>query len=351
MTDGYDQSDSDPNGDDPEDSTNSTEFAPPPHPPRKTPLQNEIDLKVLDLMHKVTAADRDMVAQMADPNYGSQRIMLTPVLSALIVSEYNNHNRNLQYAKVRHQSEAMKRGEWRWNHQGIAFYQDGSLADGQHRCYACALSGIPIPVQVTSSLDRKDIDTVDNQSVRNAGDACQLLGIKDPKLKARVMEAVAEYEQDFQNKRASGTRLTVVQIERLVVENDEGLDDAIVLAREIREKIATPVMAEAEIAMCALAMLRGGYPKSKIAQFTLAVNMGIGDYDNCPTTELAKLYERANTGDHRKWRLSRRQKMALFFKGAALFVEKKRIVRMKWDPKEELPSPRMPDFADDMAAE
>lgn len=323
-----------------------------PAPPRKTPLQHEIDLKLQNANSRVTASDRALVASMADPSYGSHRVMLTPVQAALIITEYNMHNRDLQIGKVRHLADAMVRNEWKWNHQGIAFYSNGMLGDGQHRCYACVLANVTIPLQVTSDLSKDAIDTVDNQSVRNAGDACQLLGIKDPKLKARVMESVAEYEEDFENNRVSGSRLTVVQIEKLVVANDEGLDDAISLSREIREKIATPVQAEAEIAMCALAMLRGGYPRSKIAQFTLAVNMGIGDYDNCPTTEIAKLYERANAGESRKWRLSRRQRMALFFMGAALFVQQKRIVRMKWEPASgKLPSPRFPEYAADLAAE
>ena len=313
-------------------------------PPRKTPLQHEIDLKISNANNKVTEADRDLVAAMADPSYGSHRVMLTPPQAALIILEYNRHNRDLQLGKVRFLADAMGRGEWKWNHQGIAFYSDGMLGDGQHRCYACVLSGQTIPLQVTSDLSKDAIDTVDNQSVRNAGDACKLLGIKDPKIKARIMAAQAEYEDDFSHDRTSGARFTVVQIEKLVIANDEVLDDAIALARDIIEKVATPVQTEMEIATCALGMLRGGYPKSKIAQYTLAVNMGIGDYDDCPTTKIAKLFLMARSGENRKWRLSGRQKLALFYRGASLFVERKSVARMKWDAgKEKLPSFRVPD--------
>lgn len=320
-----------------------------PPPPRKTPLQNEIDLKVLTLMNKVTDGDRAMVAEMADPNYGSHRITLTPVLAALIVSEYNNHNRDLLLAKVKRQSDAMKRGEWRWNHQGIAFYTDGPLADGQHRCYACVLSGVSIPIQVTSDMRREDIGTVDNQSVRNAGDACQLLGIVEPKLKARVMEDVAEYENEL--KGITG-RLTVAQVEKLVSDYDEQLDQAIALGREIFQKVATPVQREGELITCALAMLRGGYLPTQITTFALNTNMGIGDYPECPTTELARVLERANAAERKTHRLTKRQRLALFFKGAALFVQKKSVSKLKWEPgsKEPLPSPRNPELAD-LAAE
>jgi hypothetical protein len=121
---------------------------------------------------------------------------------------------------------------------------------------------------------------------------------------------------------------------------------AIALARDIITKLATPHQTEMEVSSCALGLLRGGYPPSRIAQYTLAVNMGVGDYSDCPTIDLAKQLERAKNGENRKWRLSGRQKMALFYRGAALFVERKSIARLKWDSaKEKLPSPMYPDGA------
>jgi hypothetical protein len=349
MTDSYDGPEHIDFGINPEPDASSSGTSPPPAipvPTRKTPLQNEIDLKVQDANNKVTAADRALVAQMSDPTYGSHRHDLTPPQAALIVTEYNRHNRDLQIGKVRFLGSAMGRGEWKWNHQGIAFYDDGMLGDGQHRCYACVLANVTIPIQITSNLSKNAIDTVDNQSIRNAGDACQLLGIKDPKLKARVMATVAEYEEDLANERTSGARLTVVQVEKLVVAYDEQLDAAIALARDIISKLATPHQSEWEVASCSLGLLRGGYPPSRIAQYTLAVNMGMGDYADCPTVDLAKQLERAKNGESRKWRLSGRQKMALFYRGAALFVERKSIAKLKWDStKEKLPSPMYPEGA------
>lgn len=314
--------------------------APPSQPPRKSPAQNEFEARMMEALARVTEDDRTQVAKMADPDYGSERVLLIPEQAAVIISEYNSHNRDISYYKVRLLADAMKRNEWKWNHQGIAFYESRELADGQHRCMACIVSGKTIPIQITSNLPKDAIDTVDNQTSRSAGDACKLLGITDPKVKARVMERVQEYENELQNMRG---RLTVQQVEKLVVQNDEQLDRALMLARQIKAKVATPVQTETEIAICGLAMMRGGYPPTKIAAFCLNVNMGIGDYPECPTTELARIYERANQAEKRKDRLSMRQRMALFFKGANLFTLGKSVSRLKWDgTREPLPSPSAP---------
>jgi hypothetical protein len=354
MTESYDRPDFVDNNDEPETSSPPDQASPATTPlPRKTPLQNEIELKVAQAGNKITAADREMVAQMADPNYGSRRVMMTPPIASLILSEYNRHNRDVQYAKIRFLSNAMARGEWKWNHQGIAFYDDGMLGDGQHRCYACVLSGVTIPLQVTSALSKDAIDTVDNQSVRNAGDACQLLGIKDPKIKARVMESVALYEEDLAKNQVSGAKMTVIQVEKLVVQFDGQLDAAIAIARKIIETIATPHQTLPELAACALALLRGGYPSKDIARIALNVNMGIGDSNGSPTVELARMYEKANNRDNRKYYLSGRARLALFFKGAALEVQGKSVAKLKWEPGkgEKLPPTQFPIAAEDIAAE
>lgn len=48
----------------------------------------------------------------------------------------NNHNRHLRKAVVDKYATEMEKGRWFLTHQGIGIYEDGTLADGQHRLAA-----------------------------------------------------------------------------------------------------------------------------------------------------------------------------------------------------------------------
>jgi hypothetical protein len=47
---------------------------------------------------------------------------------------------------VRDFAEAMRRGDWRLTHQGIAFDASGALVDGQHRLAAIVEADVPVEI-------------------------------------------------------------------------------------------------------------------------------------------------------------------------------------------------------------
>src|SRR5947199_10315040 len=68
----------------------------------------------------------------------------------------NTANRPLSNRTVREFAAAMRRGEWRVTHQGIAFDTTGALVDGQHRLAAIVEADLPVDVTVFTDVPEGD---------------------------------------------------------------------------------------------------------------------------------------------------------------------------------------------------
>jgi hypothetical protein len=69
----------------------------------------------------------------------------------------------------------MLAGEWYETHQGIAFYEDGTLADGQHRLRAIVQSGVSLWMRVTWGMTRRQGLGVDETFTRTARQQLEIL--------------------------------------------------------------------------------------------------------------------------------------------------------------------------------
>jgi hypothetical protein len=83
---------------------------------------------------------------------------VTPAMAFEMLSKQLG-NRKINRRQVDMLVCAIKNGEWRLTHQGIAFYEDGTLADGQHRLTAISESGESVSLMVVTGVKR-DLDTV-----------------------------------------------------------------------------------------------------------------------------------------------------------------------------------------------
>lgn len=83
---------------------------------------------------------------------------ITPSMAFEMLSTQSG-NRKINRRQVEMLKTAIENNEWRLTHQGIAFYDDLTLADGQHRLAAISESGKSIKMMVTTGVP-KDIDTV-----------------------------------------------------------------------------------------------------------------------------------------------------------------------------------------------
>lgn len=78
----------------------------------------------------------------------SRREVITPEIAKEYL-EHNVLNRKVRPDVVKRYASDMRRGNWQLTPQGISFYENGSLADGQHRLLAVIESGCTAEIWVT----------------------------------------------------------------------------------------------------------------------------------------------------------------------------------------------------------
>lgn len=94
--------------------------------------------------------------------------LITPSIATHYLAE-NIDNRTLSNHLVNLYVEEMLNNNWTLNHQGIAFYEDGRLADGQHRLKAIIKSNQTVEMMVSRGLTYgKDIDRHKKRTVSDA---------------------------------------------------------------------------------------------------------------------------------------------------------------------------------------
>ncbi|TMM43070.1 MAG: hypothetical protein E6F99_00955 [Actinobacteria bacterium] len=108
--------------------------------------------------------------------------------------EHNTANRPLSGRTVRDFAQAMRRGEWRVTHQGIAFDTTGALVDGQHRLAAIVEADVPVEVTVFSEVPEGAFDVLDTGKRRNAADVLAIEGEKSAVMLAAMVRTVWLYE-------------------------------------------------------------------------------------------------------------------------------------------------------------
>ena len=192
------------------------------------PIQREFERKVSDVLDSSPGVI-DQARDILKPANGSgvEIVEITPGIAAAIYRHFNTHNRELSIAKAKEYAAAMVRGEWKLNHQGMAAYPSGTLADGQHRCCAIVLSGNSQRVTMYCGLEQHAADTIDLSKSRNAGDALQLAGIDKGKIKAAIARTVMEYRHE--STEMIKPKLSVIQVEQWVLANDGPLSSALAI--------------------------------------------------------------------------------------------------------------------------
>ncbi len=189
-----------------------------PDEPRKSQAMQDFETLIERVASEATAADREKIADLINPD-GTVRIDdLTPPQAAVLLRDHGGHNRDFSLAKANLYADAMKRGEWKLIHQGIAFYRDGRTADGQHRLAALVISGTTQKFVIFPGFADGNVDAIDIGKARSAGDTVQMLGFEDGGLKAAVCKVVMGYENEVQTGRKLNP--TVIQVEKFVGEND-----------------------------------------------------------------------------------------------------------------------------------
>lgn len=101
--------------------------------------------------------------------------LITPSMAAEWLNK-NTSNRKASTIKVQTYANDMQNGNWRQHHQGIAFYDDGVLADGQHRLMAIVRSKMSINMLVTFDVPRESAIGIDVHLARKTSDVLKITG-------------------------------------------------------------------------------------------------------------------------------------------------------------------------------
>lgn len=124
------------------------------------------------------------------PTMSSRVELITPAIAAKYMAK-NVVNRPLSAAKVRRYAGAIRRGEWRLSHEGIAFSEDGRLLDGQHRLSAIMATNIPVSMLVVRGLPADSFHVIGQGWSRQAGHVLSIDGHKNSSLLAAIASVEA----------------------------------------------------------------------------------------------------------------------------------------------------------------
>ena len=296
----------------------------------------ELLSQVNEIAAKATDEDREYVKKISDRTRAPGYVKITPVVAALIATTNNVANRAATASRCIQYVGIMRRGDWRKHHQGIAFYSDGTLADGQHRMVSTALSGTTQEFLVVCDFAKSSIDGIDRTKQRTAGEALEMLAVPFAKVKATIAKVAMTYA----HKQRTGQNKTFDDpaIEKWVLDHDDILTVAIDIGRASVENVSSPALTQTEAARIATLMLLGNWQKAHVVRYIASIQEGSAPYPQAPTLELSRRLIKAKVAENRKDRITGTELLALSLKAARLWVNGSSVSKLTWNAaKEDLP--------------
>jgi len=113
-----------------------------------------------------------------ESNLKTITMLVTPAIAKEWLTK-NKSNRKVKVNKVNQYKRDMQNGNWPVTHQGIGFFEDGNLADGQHRLLAIVESGISVYMQVSFGMNRSAAWVIDPPTGRRDEDRIKIGGLSD----------------------------------------------------------------------------------------------------------------------------------------------------------------------------
>lgn len=150
------------------------------------------------------------------------RMVVTPEMATQWLRDQNTVNRPVSMASVTKYAADMAQGQWRDTHQNaIAFFEDGVLADGQHRLMAVVRSGLAVQMYVAFGLSRSDAMAIDQGRTRSASDALKISGMISEH--GHISYAVAMVRLVNSAERPTKKNMTVQEIGAAIEKMNDGI--------------------------------------------------------------------------------------------------------------------------------
>lgn len=171
---------------------------------------------------------------MATKKMHTEIMTVSPALAKSWLTK-NNNNRSLREDIAHRYAKDMAEGRWVPSHQGIAFYDDGTLADGQHRLIAITIYNKAIRIPVTTNLPRAAAEMIDQHTPRMAHDAIRIAGGE-----SWISKDIVALARVLLSKMGTNTHTrSVTEINAFIRKYDNSLQFAQSLAPQKRRNLTT----------------------------------------------------------------------------------------------------------------
>lgn len=156
----------------------------------------------------------------------------------------NNTNRNIRKASVDKLIRDIKANNWRLTNQGIGVYEDGQLADGQHRLEAIRQTqSWGLPLLIVRGIKKDAVKAIDQGSKRTTSDSLRIYG--ETALDSRTVPALNVIYKDING---LSSNPTVSEISELLTEYSETLEAIYSLPIQRKDFYPAPCMAAFAVA-------------------------------------------------------------------------------------------------------
>jgi len=130
-----------------------------------------------------------------NPEIYQELVNITPAMARAILENNALPNRNISAPRRRKYERAIKAGEWKTTHQGIALDVNAGIIDGQHRLAAIANAGKTVQSYITYNLPPDTFDVIDQGKSRSSSDALQAGGWrKDSRVVSTTILSYIRYQ-------------------------------------------------------------------------------------------------------------------------------------------------------------
>lgn len=291
---------------------------------------DEVINRIKAVADKATPADKakhtEMIGRSNVP--GAEVIQMTPPMAAMIFLENNKRNRDWRHPRSESLARQMQNGEWKLNGQGLQFYSDGLLADGQHRTGACALSGVTVPICVFYGMERDAIVTIDCGTKRNAADAMMLDGVDNAKLIEQIVKTANAYElkakvDNIKRLESNAEVLAACTADQSRVVRSINIGEVSV------KGISNPTLTPVEAAKVAYIFIKNGWNEEQTAQRLAFFQAGQDENESSPMFQVASTINKAKAKKNNVDRLAAMSQIGLIVKAFQLTEQGVKAVQRK----------------------
>jgi hypothetical protein len=120
--------------------------------------------------------------------------ILTPAIAAELLTK-NIDNRRQNPLHVARLAEDMRHGRWMLSPDPIVIDTNGHMRNGQHRCQACVLADVEVPILMATGADPRSFMVMDIGMPRTLGQLAGIAGLTQGHLVTGAAKMMLRYER------------------------------------------------------------------------------------------------------------------------------------------------------------